>query len=269
LTKNSEVLLRNNVTVLGTGPKVMMFSHGFGCDQHMWRMVAPAFEDTHKVILFDHVGCGNSDLTAYSIEKYSSLQGYAADVVEILDELSVSEVTFVGHSVSSMIGVLAAAERPDLFSSIVMVAPSARYIDDDDYQGGFQREEIEQLLQFLDENHMGWSVAMAPTIMGNPDRAELADELTNSFCKTDPEIARRFARVTFLSDNRRDLSRITAIPSLVLQCSSDVIAPESVGRYIHQQLPSSRLVVMNATGHCPNLSAPEETIEAIRDFVGG
>jgi sigma-B regulation protein RsbQ len=259
-------LARNNVKVGGRGERAMVFAHGFGCDQNMWRFVAPAFEDQFRVVLYDQVGAGRSDLSAYSRDKYASLQGYADDLVEILRELELKDVVFVGHSVSGMIGVLAARQAPELFESLVMVGPSPRYIDDDGYAGGFSSAQIEELLDFLDTNHMGWSAAMAPTIMGNADRPELGQELENSFCRTDPEIARHFARTTFTSDNRADLDGVTT-RSLILQCSDDVIAPLAVGQYLHEHLPNSTLVVMRATGHCPNLSAPEETIAAIRAFA--
>ena len=258
---------RNNVRVMGNpGGQPMMFAHGFGCDQHMWRYVAPAFEADHKVVVFDHVGAGQSDHTAYSPEKYATLGGYADDVLEICEELALGDVVFVGHSVSSMIGVLAAARRPDRFDKLVLVGPSPRYVNDDGYVGGFRRQDIEELLDSLDSNYLGWSQTMAPVIMANGDRPELGEELTNSFCRTDPEIARHFARVTFLSDNRADLGAVT-VPTLVLQCSDDVIAPREVGEYVHAQIPGSRLVLMEATGHCPNLSAPHETVAAIRAFL--
>lgn len=244
----------------------MLFSHGFGCDQNMWRFVAPAFEDQYKVVLFDHVGAGRSDLSAYESEKYNSLEGYARDVVEICRELDLTDVVFVGHSVSAMIGVLAAKLDPTRFGALVLVGPSPRYINDEGYEGGFTRADIEQLLDSLDSNYLGWSSAMAPVIMGNADRPELGEELTNSFCRTDPTIASHFARVTFLSDNRADLANVR-MPTLILQCSDDIIAPASVGDFIHARIPGSVLVPMKATGHCPNLSAPGETTEAIKAFL--
>ena len=244
----------------------MMFAHGFGCDQNMWRYVVPAFEDEFRIVLFDHVGAGGSDLGAYDRAKYGSLEGYASDVVEICRELELHDVIFVGHSVSAMIGVLAAKIEPSRFAKLVLVVPSPRYIDDADYVGGFSREDIEGLLESLDANFLGWSHTYAPVIMGAEHPSELQEELTNSFCRTDPEIAQHFARVTFLSDNREDLARV-AVPSLVLQCRDDVIAPTAVGEYVHAQLPNSKLVLMQATGHCPNLSAPDETVAAIRSFV--
>jgi sigma-B regulation protein RsbQ len=260
------VLHRNNVHTLGEGHPPMLLAHGFGCDQNMWRYVAPAFADRHRVVLFDHVGAGRSDLAAYDRKKYGKLDGYADDVLEICRELRLSDVIFVGHSVSAIIGVLAAKREPDRFKGLVLVGPSPRYIDDADYVGGFSRQDIEGLLESLDSNYLGWASAMAPVIMGNPDKPALGAELTNSFCRTDPDIAAHFARVTFLSDNRADLQGL-ATPALVLQCSEDVIAPYAVGEYVHRQLPASQFVLLKATGHCPNLSAPEETIASIRSFV--
>ncbi|MCY0976763.1 alpha/beta hydrolase [Chryseobacterium wangxinyae] len=260
------VLKRNNVTITGNGENVMLFAHGFGCDQNMWRYVSPAFQDNYTTVLFDHVGAGNSDLSSYSFEKYDELEGYAQDIVEIANELNLKNVVFVGHSVSALMGLIAAKIKPDLFKSLVLVSPSPSYINQDDYVGGFSRSEIEELLESLNKNHLGWSATMAPVIMGNPDRKDLNEELTNSFCKTDPEIAKHFARTTFLSD-KRDILPETNIPVAILQCSNDVIAPVEVGNYMHQQIPESKLVIMNATGHCPNLSAPEETIAAIRNFL--
>jgi sigma-B regulation protein RsbQ len=257
---------RNNVQIKGSGERTIIFAHGFGCDQNMWRFVAPAFEEDFRTVLFDHVGAGRSDLSAYDPAKYATLAGYAADVVEIARELGLKDAIFVGHSVSAMIGIMASLEAPELFASLVLVGPSPRYINDDGYVGGFSAQQIDELLDFLSANHLGWSAAMAPAIMGNPERPELGEELTNSFCRTDPEIAKDFARVTFSSDNRADLARVKA-RTLILQCSEDIIAPPEVGAYVQSQIPGSRLVVMNATGHCPNLSAPEETIAAIRAFV--
>jgi sigma-B regulation protein RsbQ len=244
----------------------MLFAHGFGCDQNMWRFVAPAFEAEHRVIRFDYVGAGGSDLSAYDPERYATLDGYAADVVEIADELDLGDAIFVGHSVSSMIGVLAAQRAPERFGKLVLIGPSPRYIDDEGYTGGFTPDDIEELLESMGANFLGWSSAMAPAIMGNPDRPELGEELTESFCRTDPDIAARFARATFLSDNRADLAGVR-VPTLVLQCSDDVIAPTVVGEYVHREIPGSAFVQLEATGHCPNLSAPAETTAAIRAFV--
>jgi sigma-B regulation protein RsbQ len=259
-------LTRNNVTVAGSGSRSMMFAHGFGCDQNMWTEVARSFEADFRTILFDHVGAGGSDLSAYDAAKYGSLDGYADDVVEIGRALGLQNAVFVGHSVSSMIGALASLKAPDMFSELVMVGPSPRYLDDIDYVGGFSPAQIHELLEFLADNHLGWSAAMAPVIMRNPDRPGLGEHLTKSFCATDPEIARQFARVTFLSDNRNDLPNVSA-RTLVLQCQEDIIAPVCVGEYVHRHIPNSTFMLLNATGHCPNLSAPDQVIAAIRAFV--
>jgi sigma-B regulation protein RsbQ len=260
------ILQRNNVKVLGHGEQAMVFAHGFGCDQNMWRFITPAFLQDYKVVLFDHVGAGRSDASAYNRTRYGSLKGYADDVLDICRELGLSRVIFVGHSVSAMIGVLAAVSEPERFDKLVLIGPSPCYINDGDYVGGFSRGDIDELLESLDSNYLGWSSTMAPVIMGNKDRPELGEELTNSFCRTDPEIARHFAHVTFTSDNRADLAKVRT-RALILQCSDDVIAPEAVGRYVHRSLPESQLVVLKATGHCPNLSAPEETIAAMKLFL--
>jgi sigma-B regulation protein RsbQ len=261
------VRTRNDVRVSGlSGARPLVFAHGYGCDQNMWRFITPDFELDHQVVTFDHVGFGHSDLAAYDPAKYDSLHGYAEDVVDVLRDLELTDAVFVGHSVSAMIGVLAAARAPELFGAMVMVGPSARYVDDQDYVGGFSRAQIKDLLDNLDANHLGWSAAMAPVIMGNPERPELAAELTNSFCRTDPDVARQFARVSFLSDNRADLPGV-GVPTLVLQCAQDVIAPETAGRYVHEHIAGSAFTQLSATGHCPHLSAPEETTAAIRAWL--
>lgn len=260
------VLNRNNVTLSGCGHTPMVFAHGYGCDQNMWRLITPAFVDSHRLILFDHVGAGQSDLSAYDRTKYSSLHGYSQDLLEICEELDVWHGVFVGHSVSAMIGVLAAIEQPDRFDRLVLIGPSPCYINDTNYFGGFSRKDIDDLLEFQASNYLGWSANLAPVIMGNDNRPELTDELRNSFCRTDPDIAKQFAAVTFLSDNRADLPQ-THVRSLVLQCQEDAIAPMAVGDYVQRHLPDSEMIVLNATGHCPHLSAPEETIAAIKKFL--
>jgi len=244
----------------------MVFAHGFGCDQNMWRLVAPAFESSFRTVLFDQVGSGGSDLTAYSSERYVGLQAYADDLVEICRELGLKDAVFVGHSVSAMIGVLASRSDPTLFSALILVGPSPRYVDDGAYRGGFSGADIEDLLESLADNHLGWSAMMAPVIMGNPDRPELGEELTNSFCRTDPAIARDFARVTFTSDNRADLPVVT-VRTLILQCREDAIASVAVGEYVRDHIAGSEMILLDATGHCPNLSAPQAVIKAIRAFV--
>ena len=244
----------------------MVFAHGFGCDQNMWRLVAPAFEQDYRVILFDYLGHGGSDVSAYDPARYSTLDGYAGDVLAICRELNVEHGVFVGHSVSALVGAIAATRDPSRFERLVMIGPSPRYINDAGYVGGFERPDIDGLLDALDSNYLGWSSAMAPVIMGNSDRPQLGAELTASFCRTDPEVARQFARVTFLSDNRDDLRRVP-VRTLVLQCTDDVIAPQAVGEYVHAQLPDSVLTVLRATGHCPHLSAPDETVAAVKAFL--
>ncbi|MDQ0841236.1 MULTISPECIES: alpha/beta fold hydrolase [unclassified Streptomyces] len=265
-----DVRNRNRVTVSGRadGP-VVMLAHGFGCDQNMWRLVVPALERDFRVVLFDHVGAGRSDLSAWNEERYTSLDGYADDVLEICHELDVRPV-FVGHSVSATVGVLAASREPERFAGLVLLTPSPRYIDDPatGYRGGFSAEDIDELLESLESNYLGWSAAMAPVIMGNPERPELGEELTNSFCRTDPKIARVFARATFLSDNRDDLAKVR-VPTLIAQCSQDAIAPREVGAFVHAQIDGSELVTLTATGHCPQLSAPEATAAAIASFAAG
>ncbi|MYS86138.1 alpha/beta fold hydrolase [Embleya scabrispora] len=257
----------NHVLVSGRedGP-VLLLAHGFGCDLNMWRLVVPVLEERFKVVRFDHVGAGRSDPAAWDPERYATLAGYADDVLAICAEAELRDVVFVGHSVSAMIGVLAAIREPERFAGLVLLTPSPCYIDDGDYRGGFSRADIEELLDSLDSNYLGWSAAMAPVIMGNPERPELGEELTNSFCRTDPKMARVFAHTTFLSDNRADLAEV-GTPTLVIQCRHDAIAPPEVGRFVHERIPGSRMVTLDATGHCPQLSAPEATAEAIVDFA--
>lgn len=232
----------------------------------MWRFVVPAFQDRYRVVLFDYVGAGKSDRSAYSRQKYGVLSGYAEDVLEIIDAVQAAPTIFVGHSVSAVIGVLASIERPEAFESLMLVGPSPCYVNDESYTGGFSRCDIDGLLKTLDDNHLGWSKAAAQAIMKNPDRPELAQELADSFCRTDPGIAKHFARVTFLSDNRGDLCRVT-VPALVMQCSQDDIAPDAVGEYVHRNIPGSKFIKLQATGHCPHMSAPRETIEVIREYL--
>jgi len=257
---------RNNVNVAGSGPTTLFFAHGFGCDQNMWRFMQPAYAKRYRTVLFDLVGSGKSELAAYDPQKYDSLGGYGDDIVEIVQEFGQGTNIFVGHSVSAMIGMLANIKRPDLFGAQVMVGPSPCYINDGDYFGGFERKDIEGLLETLESNYLGWSSNMAPAIMGAPGQPELAQELTNSFCRTDPDIAKQFARVTFLSDNRADLPKLKA-PTLVLQCSDDIIAPMAVGEYLKGAIPDCTLVVIKNQGHCPHMSAPGPSTDAIDTFL--
>jgi sigma-B regulation protein RsbQ len=263
---NQSIVLRNNIRVLGNGQQPMLFAHGFGCDQNMWRFITPAFEDDYKIVLFDYVGSGKSDLSSYHPERYASLQGYAQDVLDVCEALELQDVIFVGHSVSAMVGLLAAIEHPGYFQKLIMVGPSPRYINDENYTGGFERADIEGLLETMEKNYIGWANFLAPNIMGNKERPQLAAELTESFCSTDPIIARQFAKTTFFSDNRHDLEKLK-IPSLILQCSDDIIAPLGVGEYLSQHLSNSELRVMKAKGHCPHLSEPEETISLIQNYL--
>ncbi|WP_216893918.1 alpha/beta fold hydrolase [Nocardia alni] len=259
---------KNNVVVTGVpGAPPMLLAHGFGCDQNLWRLVAPTLAQRFRVVLFDHVGAGGSDTSAWTAQRYSDLGSYAQDILDLCAELDLREVILVGHSVSAMIAVLAANREPEWFAKLVLLTPSPCYIDDGDYRGGFSRADIDELLESLESNYLGWSATMAPVIMGNPERPELGGELTDSFCRTDPQIARVFARATFLSDNRDDLSQVT-VPTLIIQTSHDVIAPTEVGAFVHDRIPASELVTLDAVGHCPQLSAPELTAAAIIEFAG-
>lgn len=256
---------RNKVQVSGRGT-TMVFAHGFGCDQSMWRLLQPRYAERYRTVTLDLTGSGGSDLSAYDRTKYSTLDGHATDMLEILDEVGMGPTIFVGHSVSAMVGMLANLRAPKLFAAQIMVGPSPCYINDGDYVGGFSRGDIDGLLDTLDSNYLGWSSNMAPVIMGAPGQPELAAELTNSFCRTDPEIAKHFARVTFLSDHRADLPRLEA-PTLIIQCSDDLIAPMAVGEYMHRTLPKSTLAVISNVGHCPHLSAPSPCASAFDAFL--
>jgi sigma-B regulation protein RsbQ len=264
---SEDILKRNNVKVSGRGTRPLMFAHGFGCDQNMWRFVAPAFEDDFRVVLFDYVGSGKSDLRAYDPQRYSTLDGYTRDVLDVCHALNLSDVIFVGHSVSSMVGVLASVKAPGLFSRLILVGPSPRYVNDPpDYFGGFEREDILGLLDLMEKNYIGWANFLAPVVAKNPERPELARELEESFCSTDPRVARRFAEATFLADNRGDLAKVR-VPSLIMQCSEDAIAPLGVGDYLSRHLPGGTLRVLEATGHCPHMSHPEETVRVIKEYL--
>jgi sigma-B regulation protein RsbQ len=232
----------------------------------MWRFITPAFERDFRIITFDYIGHGGSDASGFDRDRYATLEGYAADVLQICRALAVRDAVFVGHSVSAMIGIIAARKAPQRFESLILIGPSPCYINDAEYHGGFTRADIDSLLELLDSNYLGWSARMGPAIMGNPERPELGTELANSFCRTDPDVARHFARVTFLSDNRSDLPHVSS-RCLILQCANDIIAPEAVGKYVQGQIPGSELVLLRATGHCPHLSAPKETVGAIKSFL--
>jgi sigma-B regulation protein RsbQ len=268
LRKREAVRVRNNVQVRGSGTQPIVFAHGFGCDQGMWRYVAPAFEQDYQVVLFDYVGCGKSDWSAYRSDRYAALAGYARDVLDVVEAYDLRDAIFVGHSVSGMIGALAAIQAPGRFSRLVMLGPSPCYVNDGaaGYVGGFERGDIEGLLDLMEKNYVGWAAFIAPVVMKNPERPELVAELQGSFCATDPRVTREFARATFLSDNREDLPAVP-VPSLILQCADDSVAPDCVGEYLHRHLPRSTLVHMKATGHAPHMSHPAETIAAIRRYL--
>lgn len=262
------ILKRNNVAVSGRGTRPMIFAHGFGCDQSMWRLVAPAFEADYRVVLFDYVGCGKSDWTAFDAERYATLDGYAKDVLEVMEALDLRDAVFVGHSVSAVVGLLASLQAPHRFSRLVLIGPSPCYLNEGDYKGGFDRADIDGLLDLMDKNYIGWANFLAPTVMKNADRAALTEELRDSFCSTDPRITRQFARTVFLSDNRADMARVR-VPSLIMQCSEDAIAPVSVGEYLSRALEGSTFRQLAATGHCPHMSHPEETVAVMKEYLAG
>ncbi len=265
--ESMNVVKRNNVVISGQGAQPLIFAHGFGCDQHMWRFVAPAFESTHRVVLFDHIGCGKSDISAYDSERHASLAGYASDLVDILEQVDLRDAIIVGHSVSSIISILAAIRAPQRVARLVLVGPSPRYLNDaPDYVGGFERADIDGLMDMMENNMLGWADFLAPTVMGPQNPQELTQELKESFCAADPYIARRFAAATFLGDNRDDLPLLT-VPALIIQCANDVIAPRAVGEFVHAQLKGSTLRVIEASGHCPHMTHPAETIALIRDYL--
>ncbi|MGC5772767.1 alpha/beta fold hydrolase [Paenibacillus pabuli] len=262
-----QILIRNNVKVTGSGSVALIFAHGFGCDQNMWRLIVPSFEEKYKVVLFDFVGSGNSDIQSYDPSRYHDLYGYAQDVLDICSALELKNAILVGHSVGATIGMLASIQRPDYFDRLVLIGPSARYLNDwPDYIGGFERDDLVALLDMMDQNFQGWASYLAPIIMGNADRPELSEELKQNFCATDPKVARRFAEATFLSDYRKELSKVV-VPSLILQCSEDMIAPLEAGAYVHEQMKGSEFRLMDATGHCPHLSHPDETIRLISEYL--
>jgi len=267
MVPRQEVLDRNNVSIRGRldGPTIV-FAHGFGCDQNMWRFVTPAFETTHRLVLFDYVGCGGSDVSAFQPARYATLDGYVRDLLEVCDAADVHDAIFVGHSVSAMIGLLAAQRQPGRFERLAMVSPSPHYLNDPPYTGGLERRDVEELLSLMDHNYIGWASHLAPLVMGNGDRPQLAAELQQSFCSTDPVAAKAFARATFFADNRADLVNAPA-PSLIIQVRDDPIAPVAVGQYMHERMPRSEIVVIDASGHCPHMSHPDLTLEAMHAFV--
>lgn len=260
------VLKTFNVKVSGRGVRPLLFAHGLGCDQNVWRHVSSAFAEDYKIILFDYVGCGESDITQYDREHHSSLHGYANDVLKICAALELKDVIFIGHSVSSMIGLLAAIKQPAIFSKLVMIGPSPCYLNDPPYQGGFDRQDLEMILQMMKQNYEQWAGYFAPKVMGNADKPQLGDSLAKTFCKADPAITCDFAGVTFFSDNRKDLKNLT-IPTFILQPADDIVAPKHIGEYLAKEIPHSSLYYMKATGHFPHLSAVPETVDAIKLYL--
>ncbi|WP_324670741.1 alpha/beta hydrolase [Hymenobacter sp. GOD-10R] len=261
-----DILLRHHVTTYGSGTQPIVFAHGFGTDQHTWRHVAPAFANQYRVILFDWVGAGQSDKSAYDFTRYSSLEGYASDLIELLRELQLPKVIFVGHSVGGMIGLLAAIRAPELFERLVLVAASPCYVNHDNYAGGFEPGDLEELLGFLDRDYRAWSSMLVPSIVGGDMRPELLDELLTSFNSVEHAIARQFARATFLSDHRSDLPKLH-VPTLVVQCADDSVAPAAVGEYMHERLAGSALNILDTSGHYPHLNAPVATIAALENYL--
>lgn len=260
------VLQRNNVKVSGQGTTPIIFGHGFGCDQLVWNGVIEAFENEYKVITYDYVGSGKSDKSAYTKERYSTLYGYKEDLLEICDALEDSNFIFVGHSVSSMIGMLASIERPELFSKVVMIGPSPHYLNEPGYRGGFERSDISELLDMMEVNYKEWAKYLAPVVMSNEDRPELAEDFEQMLCSNDPQIARQFAEVTFTSDMREELGKLQ-VPTLIMQTQFDAIAPLEVGQYVHDHIPQSHLVVMKAMGHNPHISDAGETAAVIKEYL--
>ena len=257
---------RNNVRWSRSEGPPLIFAHGYGCDQAMWRHIEPCFEGSHRTILYDLTGCGKSEVSAYDFERHATLEGHADDLLEICRELGVNGATVVSHSVGCTIATLASLRAPDIISKMIMVCPSPSFINEGSYVGGFTRADIDELLEFLDSNFLGWSRHMAPVLMGAPERPELAEELRNSFCQTDPEVAKHFAAVTFLADHREEFARLQS-PALIVQCSRDTLAPVGVGEWLHRAIKGSKLAIIDASGHCPHLSAPEMTLAAIAPFL--
>lgn len=257
---------RNNVTILGKGKQTIVFGHGLGCDQTIWKYITPPFEEKYQIVLFDYVGSGNSDLSAYESDRYKDLNGYAMDLLEIIEALALKDVIFIGHSVSSMIGTLASIQQPEVFKCLIMIAPSPRYINDINYIGGFNEEDVKELLTMMEMNFVGWASVTAPLAMNNPQNPKLGQDLQSRFCSGDPIITREFAQATFLSDHRNDLSQIS-VPTLIIQCSEDSMVPKEVGEYLHQHIQNSTLLLTEAKGHYPQLSDPTETVAIIQNYL--
>ncbi len=259
-------LRKNNVSISGSGSKTLVFVHGYGCDQSMWRFVAPQFELSHRVVLYDLTGMGQSDLSEYDFKAYRTLQRHADDLTAILEDLEVSDGVLIGHSVGATIACLAALKCPERISALALVAPSPSFMNDAAYTGGFDREALEGLVNLMDENFLGWTSRVTPTIAGEDRAGETAAELTQSFCRTDPAIAKHFGRITFLADHRADMKRVEA-PAAIIQCTDDALAPVDVGVWLSENMKRGTLKFIEATGHCPHMTEPAKTTEAIREFL--
>lgn len=263
----TDVITRNNVTVHGTSKNVLMLAHGFGCDQRMWRFVLPALAEHFTVVLFDYVGSGKSELSSFSVDKYSTLEGYATDVLEIISELDYEKVVFCGHSVSCMIGLIASLRSPEKFSELIMICPSPCFINDlPEYEGGFEKTDLQELMNLMDKNYIGWAEYLAPLVLGASSSKKLIGELSGSFCSTDPIVAKTFAQATFFSDHRQQLPQCV-IKTLIIQSESDSLAPVSVGRYIHDRIEESELKIVEVEGHCVHMTEPSLTAGLITEFL--
>lgn len=262
------ILQRHHVNIRGSGERTLLFSHGFGCNQDMFRFIEPAFREEYRTVVYDLAGSGRYPSAHFDPSRYRELEDYARDLINISEAARLRNVVVVGHSVSAMIGAIAAIRRPDLFEAVVMIGPSPRYIDEPEsgYRGGFSAADIDELLDTMSNNYLGWSQLMALAFVGNPERPELGEELAESFCATDPELARHFAEITFRSDHRADLPKVP-VPTLVIQTTEDIVADEAVGRYVADRLPRADFELIDARGHCPNLSAPQPTVAAIQRFL--
>lgn len=265
-SRADQIIKRNNVNISGQGQKVLVFAHGFGCDQYVWDEIAPFFETKYRVVLFDYVGSGRSDKAAYSEERYSTLHGYKQDLLDLCDALQLENIVFIGHSVSSMIGALAAIERPDLMKNLIMIGPSPHYLNEPGYEGGFDKADIEGMLEMMEVDFNKWAEFLAPLVMQNQERPRLIEDFERVLCSNDPVIARRFAKATFLADVRGELEKVK-VPTLILQTREDAIAPQAVGEYVHGEIPDSEFKLMDATGHNPHMSHAEETIEKICEYL--
>lgn len=260
------VIERNHVRVIGEGHQIIVMAHGFGCDQNMWQYITPYFKEQYKIVLFDYVGSGKSDMSAYDAEKYNSLHGYKQDLLEVIEALDLEQVIYFGHSVSSMIGLLAAIEQPQKFKQMIMIGPSPCYLNDEHYKGGFEKSDVEDLLSMMEMNFAGWASFMAPFAMGNEGTSPITEELENTFVSCNPQIAKQFAEVTFYSDYRDTIAKLQ-VPTLIMQCANDSVVPVEVGYYLHKNIKNSELVILDTRGHYPHISEPKLTVELMNNYL--